>query len=335
MEITKEKLISCNRIVTHNDFDGLVSGAILSKALNISKVIFASPGVIENERIIITEKDIVCDLPYSRHCGVWFDHHEGNLEQLDYLGIDKKKIFGKFELKPSCARVVLNTLEELKFELPEYLKSTVIEADKIDSFGYSSIEEWRMESPSNIVNNSLKVNMSSPEKHRDYLYKILKLIREHPLEEVASVNEVKENYQKYKKSEERMLATIKSSSFFHNEDTDREVIILDLTIHPKKENLDRRLAFLLYPEAKAVLCVYNLFDIGQKTTDLGFSMSLSIVGNNLAHNKDIGEIMRSLNIGDGHRGAASGIVRCKNKKEMLNMKEIFLREIIKLWKTQS
>jgi hypothetical protein len=47
--------------------------------------------------------------------------------------------------------------------------------------------------------------------------------------------------------------------------------------------------------------------------------------------KDIGDIMRSLNIGDGHQGAGAGRISCGSKSEMLRQKEQTLRRILQLW----
>jgi hypothetical protein len=60
-------------------------------------------------------------------------------------------------------------------------------------------------------------------------------------------------------------------------------------------------------------------------------MSLSMNMAGTEHGKDISEIMRSLNIGDGHPGAAAGIVRCRSKAEREKKKEEVLRRIWELW----
>jgi hypothetical protein len=55
-------------------------------------------------------------------------------------------------------------------------------------------------------------------------------------------------------------------------------------------------------------------------------MSLSINGNREHQRKNIGEIMRMLNIGDGHPGAAAGTVHCASKQEMLKKKRDLLNQ---------
>jgi hypothetical protein len=112
------------------------------------------------------------------------------------------------------------------------------------------------------------------------------------------------------------------------------MIVIDLTTYQRRPHLIKNLAFLIYPQALGVLEVYNLHDLGVKSNHLGFSMSLSINGNRGGHGKNIGEIMRMLNIGDGHPGAASGTVRCGSKQEMLKKKKEMLNQIFRLWSSQ-
>lgn len=335
--ITRQ-ILSTNRfkcIITHNDFDGIVSGALVSKALRINKVIFSSPSAIENRKIRITQYDILCDLPYSTECGLWFDHHEGNLEQLKYLGIEVEKIIGVFELKQSCARVIHDTFKKFDIKLPDYFDTTVNETDIIDSFSYENVEQWRRETPANIINQSIKCPESDIKKQKKYLYFLLKSIKEMELEKVSVLSKVRERYNKYKTAEERMINIIKKSSYFLPQDGGKEMVIVDLTEFPKRILVDKKLAYILYPEVKAVLSVYNLFDMGRKTTNLGFSMSINTLVGAEQTGKDIGEIMRNLNIGDGHRGAAGASIMCGSKAEMLKEKKRYLNEIFEQWTKQT
>jgi len=82
------------KIVTHNDFDGLVSAALCAWALKVDRIRFAGPLTITKSQMTITEKDVVCDLPYPLECGLWFDHHEGNLQELELRKIDPTSIPG-------------------------------------------------------------------------------------------------------------------------------------------------------------------------------------------------------------------------------------------------
>jgi oligoribonuclease NrnB/cAMP/cGMP phosphodiesterase (DHH superfamily) len=321
------------KIVTHNDFDGIISASLCAWALEIEKILFAGPLTINKSQITITERDVVCDLPYPLQCGLWFDHHEGNLQELEYRRIDPKSIPGRFDLKPSCSRVVYEYFSEQR-ELPSFFLQAVEEADVIDSFSYSSIEDWRKETPGKVIDLTLKNRFSSAEDQAAYMRNLVQQLRDRHIEEVSHLSFVQKQLKQYREEEGQMLRIIQDSSFFLEQDEQKEVVVIDLTQHRRRPHLIKNLAFLLYPEALGVLEVYNLTDQGVKSNNLGVSMSLSINGNRQNQTKNIGEIMRSLNVGDGHPGAAAGTVRCSSKQAMLKKKKEILNQILKLWSSQ-
>ena len=321
------------KIITHNDFDGIISAALCARALGVGKILFAGPITILRSQITITEKDIVCDLPYPLQCGFWFDHHEGNLQELEYRKIDPASIPGRFDLKLSCSRVVFEYFSD-RMDLPPYFVQAVDEADIIDGFTYSSIEEWRRETPGKMIDLTLKVHFSSAEEQTFHMRNLVRELRDRPIEEVSQLDFVQKRLKQYQEEEGKMLKVIRDSSYFIEQDEKREVIVIDLTSYQRRPLLIKNLALLIYPEAKGVLEVYNLTERGVKSNHLGFSMSLSINGNRLDKTKNISEIMRTLNIGDGHPGAAAGNVRCRSKQEMLKKKKEILDQIYKLWSNQ-
>jgi oligoribonuclease NrnB/cAMP/cGMP phosphodiesterase (DHH superfamily) len=325
--------MSYEKIVTHNDFDGLVSAAICARALGVGKILFAGPMTILRSQITITEKDVVCDLPYPLQCGLWFDHHEGNLQELEYRKIDPRSIQGRFGLKLSCSRVVFEYFSE-KMELPPHFSQAADEADIIDGFTYSSVEDWRRETPGKIIDQTLKGHFPSAEEQTSHLRNLVRELRDRPIGEVSQLDFVQRRLKQYREEEGRMLKVIRDCSYFIDQDEKREVIVIDLTSYQRRPLLIKNLALLVHPDAKGVLEVYNLTERGVKSNNLGFSMSLSINGNRQDKKKNIGEIMRTLNIGDGHPGAAAGQVRCKSKQEMLKKKKEVLNQMFKLWSSQ-
>ena len=321
------------KIVTHNDFDGIISASLCAWALKIERILFAGPLTINKSQITITERDVVCDLPYPLQCGLWFDHHEGNLQELEYRRIDARSIPGRFDLKPSCSRVVFEYFSE-QIKLPSFFLQAVEEADIIDGFSYSSIEDWRKETPGKVIDLTLKNRFSSAEDQAAYMRNLVQQLRDRPIGEVSYLSFVQKQLKQYREEEGRMLRIIQDSSFFLEQDEQKEVVVIDLTQHRRRPHLIKNLAFLAYPESLGVLEVYNLMDQGVKSNNLGVSMSLSINGNRQNQTKNISEIMRSLNIGDGHPGAAAGTVRCSSKQEMLKRKKEMLNQIFKLWSSQ-
>src|SRR4030042_3627887 len=326
--------LSYEKIVTHNDFDCILSASVCARVLKVGKILFVGPLTITKSQITITEKDVVCDLPYPLQCGLWFDHHEGNIQELDYRKIEPKSIPGRFDLKPSCSRVVYEYFSE-QGELPSYFLQAVEEGDVIDSFSYSSIEDWRRETPGRVIDLTLKAPFPSAEDQASYMRNLVKQLGDCSIEEVSHLDSVQKRLKQYREEEGRMLRMIRDFSYFNEQDEKKEVVVIDLTPYQRRPHLIKNLAFLIYPEALGVLEVYNLMDHqGVKSNHLGLSMSLSINGNRKDQSKNIGEIMRTLNIGDGHPGAAAGTLHCRSKQEMLKKKKEVLNQVFKLWCSQ-
>ncbi|MFB3884732.1 MAG: hypothetical protein ACE144_05860 [Thermodesulfobacteriota bacterium] len=325
--------LSYEKIITHNDFDGIVSASLCAWALKIERMLFAGPLTVAKGQIMITEKDVVCDLPYPLLCALWFDHHEGNVQELEYRKIDPKSIPGRFDLKPSCSRVVFEYFSEQQ-ELPAYFLKAVEEADVIDSFSYASIEDWKKETPGKVIDLTLKVSFQSLEEQLSHMRNLVRELRDRSIEEVSNVPFVQKRLKQYKEEEGKMLKILAEASLFLEQDQKKELVVVDLTPYQRRPHLFKNLAFLIYPEALGVLEIYSLLDRGIKSNNLGFSMSLSVHGNRQGQAKNIGEIMRSLNIGDGHPGAAAGTIRCRSKQEMLKRKKEILHQIFRLWSAQ-
>ena len=320
-----------DRIVTHSDFDGIVSAALCSAVTGIDRVIFTGPNSIARAEIATGTSDIVCDLPYPLDCGMWFDHHPGNADAVRLRGLDPDSIPGRFDAKPSCARVVLDHFEEEGYEFADYLEAAVAEADTIDSFDYRSVEEWREETPGKLVDMAIKSEFRDFREQTKFLSRLTDMVRDMPLEEIAADEEIAPRIEEYKRSEEQMLKLIEEAASFLDEDTEHELIIMDFTHHKRKPRVIRNLAYMLHPEALGAMTINSLFRRGTKTNDLSVTISLSMNLTGRDHKKDMGEIMRSLDLGDGHTGAAAGTVRCNSKDQMLREKKRLLAEVWSMW----
>ena len=324
-----------DRIITHDDMDGVVSAAICSYVFPITDIRFAGPNAIIKGTISTTDNDIVCDLPYPVICGMWFDHHEGNLQDLSYRNVAVEDVAGMFAIRDSCSRVVYEYFSNGELPLPRYFEQTVAETDVIDSFSYSSVQEWLRETPGTLVDYSIKASSTTLREKRRYMRELVSWVREHPLEEVIAMSKVNERVESYKAEESKMLRFIEQESAFLPYDRNAEIVIIDLTKHNRRPRIIKNLAYILYPEALAALEIHNTFERGVKTTNLGFAMSISISAKNNQNRKDLGEIMRTLNIGDGHKGAAAGTVATTSKMEMVKTKDELLRRIYELWISQT
>ncbi|MBI5446048.1 MAG: hypothetical protein HY900_33155 [Deltaproteobacteria bacterium] len=319
-------------IVTHNDFDGLGSAALCSWAYQVNKILFTGPVDIYNRRFPITRAEIVCDLPCPGECGLWFDHHQGNAEDLRQRGIDPGSIPGRFAPEKSCGRVVLNHLLAEGRTLPAHFGPLADAMDVVDSFDYRSIEEWRARTPAHVITDALKVPFADYRVRNQSFRNIVFHLRDFGLEKTAALPEVRRHHQEYRAYEGKMLELLERDA--RPWDPEGEIVLVDLTHYAQRPFVWKNLAQVLFPEAGAVLAVECAFREGRKTNDLAFSMSLTIRENCAGTDRDLGEIMRTLNIGDGHWGAAGGRLPCRSKDEMLRRKDEMIARIAELWKAQ-
>ncbi|HUU29405.1 MAG TPA: hypothetical protein VM123_16505 [archaeon] len=321
-----------NRIVTHDDFDGVVSAALAGYFLELYRFAFAGPGDIANARMSTTPGDIVCDLPYPLHCGMWFDHHQANFEDAALRGIDLGTVPGLREPAPSCARVIIDYFGR-EYEIEDELETMVRSADRIDSFAYESIEDWRLERTENEINDAIKLKSTgTPAERRTFLRTLTLWLTEESLEDTAARPPVRERAALFRAEEKEMMALIEQHLDYL--DSGKKIILLDFSGHVRRVKVVKNLAQLLALEALAVLEVNCIFDRQLKTNDLSFSMSLTIAGTHQLVPRDLGEIMRELNIGSGHTGAASGRVNSSSKAEMLKARERTLEAILAEWNKQ-
>ncbi len=313
------------RIITHNDFDGIISACICSYCLGVNFFVFTGPRVVAEARLPITHRDVVCDLPYPLECGLWFDHHEGNLEEVRYRKIDPATIPGRFEALPSCAHVVYNHFHDR--HLPDHFPELVAQADILDAFDYKDIEDWRQETPAKIIDGAIKLDDKDRELKWQFMRSLILQLKERPLTAVADSPSVRKRYRAYLLEEEKMLQQVAGEISFLPQDSEHKIIIIDLTRHNRQPHILKQLAFLLHPQALAVIEINSIFRNQVKSNDFSISMSLSLNFNSIEHTKDVGDIMRTLNIGSGHPGAGAGVVRCNSKDEMLKTKARILGQI--------
>ena len=95
------------RLFTRADFDGLVCAAILEELDIVDEITYIHPQDLQNNKIRVTENDIIANAPFVAGCGLWFDHHCSEHERLQFEG----RFTGVSELAPSAAQVVYRYFE--------------------------------------------------------------------------------------------------------------------------------------------------------------------------------------------------------------------------------
>lgn len=90
------------RLITRSDFDGLVCAAILEELGIVDEILYVHPKDLQDNKIEVTQNDVLANVPLVEGCGLWFDHHSSEQERLQLEG----KFKGVCEEAPSAAHVV-------------------------------------------------------------------------------------------------------------------------------------------------------------------------------------------------------------------------------------
>ncbi len=315
---------SYSRILTHFDLDGVSSAALCAFIFGIRRIDFIGPAAVDTASV--DRSTIVCDLPYPRQCGLWFDHHMSNVENLSLRKIDPASIPGRLEDRPSCLRVIYEYFLP-DFEIEEW-EPFVIEVDAIDGFQFASVEEWRNETPAKILDAAIRYDTNDAA----FLRRLALQLTETDFRTIAKDPAVLERADAVQGAEETQITLIKRAARFL--DKEEQIILLDLTEYQKPPYFHKALSFVVFPQALAVLEVRCQYLSGQKSNNLNFSMSLGFADPSRRARKNLGEIMRTLNIGDGHPGAAAGRINCASKAERVKKLEQTLHRIVEIWKRQ-
>ncbi len=92
------------RLITRSDFDGLACAAILEELGIVDESLYVHPKDLQDNKIEVTQNDVLANVPLVEGCGLWFDHHSSEQERLELEG----KFEGACEEAPSAAHVVYN-----------------------------------------------------------------------------------------------------------------------------------------------------------------------------------------------------------------------------------
>ncbi len=319
-------------ILTHTDFDGVVSASLLSLATNIDFIRFISNKQIWYENL--TGEEVISDLPCPWKCQLWFDHHESNISEMKERGIDINQIPGKFQIADSCAKIIYDYYKN-NIAFPPHFEQVVNETNKIDAMKYSSVEEWLQENPVKILSSTTQ--LLSDEDYRKFLHYLLettKSLKKNTPEQLIETETVKRRYSKFKNFKEESITLIKKVYYFHKDDFNKSIAILDLSEFKTAPRLDKNFIYIVEPHIDAVLLINSIFKNNVKTNDLKFSIGINFTKAASLQHTNVAKIFEDLDIGGGHSKTAGGLLSGENKQDKLDQKEYIITEIIKRWNQQ-
>jgi hypothetical protein len=275
------------RIVTRGDFDGLASTVLLTAVQPIREIRFVHPKDAQDGKVDVDKEDIVVNLPYIRGCGLWFDHHTSEEGKLPEIG----SFNGRFEMAPSCARVIYNHYEPKQAATLGKFQEMLAATDRLDSAQLTAEEVTK---PTGWVLLGLTLDPRSglgPEFQR-YFRWLAEYIKEVSLEKVLQHPEVA-------KRTKRVLTEQEEFKLLLNKKCrcDENVVITDFRGLKEKPVGNRFLVFTLFPQVNVEV---RLFDGHKGAVVVAVGRSIF----NRTCNVNAGQMLARFG-GGGHRGAGT------------------------------
>jgi len=261
---------------------------ILKEAGIIDSVKFTHPKDLQDGLIPCDENDILCNVPYVKGCGVWFDHHTSEADRVGWT----QDVKGVSRPAPSCARIVYEYYGgEEKY--PQF-KEIVEAADKVDS-GQFTIEEIR--NPQGWVLIGFladpRTGLGRFHEYRISNYNLMMDFIDHfrnlSLKEILNHVDVKERIDLYWQQTELFVEMVKARTKIEG-----SVIVTDLRGVSPIYASNRFMIYSIFPEQNVSLWITD----GKANVNVMISCGYSVL--NRTCTADIGALMLKYG-GGGHK----------------------------------
>jgi len=283
-------------IITRGDFDGLVCSVLLTEVETVNTIRFAHPREMQQRKVSVTNQDIIVNLPYHPDCGMWFDHHIS--EQV--RGSKPESFKGAYGLAPSCARLVYEYYKKPEWER---FHGLLAETDKIDSAQLNLNDILR---PEGWVRVSNTVDPRSGfAASREYFLNLVDWIKEHTIEEILNLDDVRDRVREYFKQQEEYKKALADKSTLEG-----GVVITDFRGVRAVPVGSRFLVYAIFPRARVAVRVFD----GPTADMVTIAVGHSII--NRGCKVDVGNLMAEYG-GGGHVGAGTCAVTKENSDQAI------------------
>lgn len=293
------------RLVTRSDFDGLVCAVLLKDLGIIDDIKFVHPKDMQDGTILISDNDITTNLPYVEGVHLAFDHHHSETIRVgskpDNHIIDPDA--------PSAARVVYDYYGG-KEKFPNIADDMMEAVDKGDAARFTEAEILK---PANWdLLNMLMDSRTGLGRFREFrvsnyqlMMQLIDYCRDHSVEEIISLPDVKERVDLYFEHEEKFKDQIMRCSTVHD-----NLVVLDLRDEEMIYAGNRFMIYALFPDCN--ISIHVLWGLNKLNTV--FATGKSIL--NKTSKTNIGELMLSYN-GGGHENAGTCQVENEDAAKVL------------------
>jgi nanoRNase/pAp phosphatase (c-di-AMP/oligoRNAs hydrolase) len=282
------------RLITRSDFDGLACAMLLREIDLIGEIKFVHPKDMQDGIVPITASDIVTNLPYVDGCHLTFDHHASEISRRG----DRTPANHVIDpAAPSAARVVYNyyggaaTFQRISAAL-------MAAVDQADSAQFSRDEILNPQGW--VLLNFLMDSRTGLGRFRDFrisnydlMMQLIEQCREHSIEEVLTLPDVKERVDIYLAHSELFAAQLRRCTSVHG-----KLAIIDLREEEVIYAGNRFMVYALFPETN--ISAHVMWGVKKQNTV--FAIGKSILDRSSP--VDIGAICLTYG-GGGHRAAGT------------------------------
>jgi oligoribonuclease NrnB/cAMP/cGMP phosphodiesterase (DHH superfamily) len=234
------------KLITRSDFDGLVCAAILEELGIIDDIMYVHPKDLQDNKIEVTQNDILVNVPLVEGCGLWFDHHSSEQERLQLEG----KFKGACEEAPSAAHVINKYYmanEEYANKLKKF-EELIRVVDISDSAQYTkedivNPQGWMMLAFIADPRTGLGYRHHFRISNFDLMKSLPRLLRTKSIEEILSMPDFKERVDIYKEESKKFQQYIRKHARIEG-----DAIVLDFRGINDIPSGNRFIEYILYPD---------------------------------------------------------------------------------------
>jgi nanoRNase/pAp phosphatase (c-di-AMP/oligoRNAs hydrolase) len=282
------------RLVTRSDFDGLVCAVLLRHVGLINDITFVHPKDVQDGTFVVTERDILTNLPYAPGAHLVFDHHHS--ETLRVGGTPANHVIDP--TAPSAARVVYDYYGG-QARFPGVSGEMMTAVDQADSARYEiddvlhpdgwTLLNFLMDSRTGL-GRFRSFRISNYELMMQLIDACLRLRDVH---EILALPDVAERTELFRQQSELFVDQLRRVSSMH-----RDVVVVDLRDEDVIYAGNRFMVYALFPRSR--VSVHVIW--GRQKLNTVFAVGKSILDRTSP--VDIGSVMLRYG-GGGHLAAGT------------------------------
>ncbi|MGC9404521.1 exopolyphosphatase [Vibrio genomosp. F10 str. 9ZC157] len=292
------------RLVTRSDFDGLVCAVLLKQLDLIEDIKFVHPKDMQDGIVMITENDIVTNLPFHPKAHLVFDHHLS--EKMRNKGEHDNYIIEPDA--PSAARVVWDYYGGLS-TFPKEWEEMMIAVDKGDSADFTRDEV--LDSTGWNLLNFLMDARTGLGRFREFrisnyalMMDLIDCCKTQTIDEILALPDVVERVTLYRDHENLFKEQITRCATVY-----KNLVVLDLTQEETIYAGNRFMIYAVFPQCN--ISIHKMW--GFQKQNIVFATGKSIFDRSSKTN--IGELMLKYG-GGGHKAAGTCQISTNQAKEV-------------------